>query len=347
MQTPRAQLARPRLRQEFVGAVRAREDPIMAQRTRGADLSTWIDRWLAHLEVERALSPATVSAYASDLARFVDHVESEGVTRAEDLDSPVVSTFLVSLARPEPPRTGAAGAPPRSPRAALGARSAARTLSAVRGFAKFLLRERVLQADPTALAERPRLGRKLPRTPARADLARILALPDGATLRGARDRALLHLAYASGLRASELCNLRTFDLDRMRGVVSVLGKGGKRRLVPVGDLALREIDRYLVLRSASPKRDLPHLFPGRGGKPYTRQALFAMLRRIALGAGVAAPISPHKLRHAFATHLLEGGADLRSVQAMLGHADLATTEIYTHVARGRVREVHARTHPRG
>jgi len=319
----------------------------MGNRARGADLSTWVDRWLAHLGVERALSSATISAYASDLARFIDHVEGEGVSRAEDLDPPVVSTFLVSLARPEPEPETATGAPGRKPRAALGARSAARTLSAVRGFAKFLVRERVLAADPTALAERPRLGRKLPHTPQRADLARILALPDGATLRGARDRALLHLAYASGLRASELCNLRTFDLDRTRGVVSALGKGGKRRLVPVGDLALREIDSYLVLRAQSDKRDLPHLFPGRGGKPYTRQALFAMLRRIALGAGVVGPISPHKLRHAFATHLLEGGADLRSVQAMLGHADLATTEIYTHVARGRVREVHARTHPRG
>jgi integrase/recombinase XerD len=318
----------------------------MASSPRGADLATWVDRWLAHLEVERALSPATVSAYASDLARFVDHVEAEGISRAEELDAPVVSTFLVSLARPEAEPASATPSA-RAPRAALGARSAARTLSAVRSFAKFLLRERVLAADPTALAERPRLGRKLPRTPGRADLALILALPDGSTLRGARDRALLHLAYASGLRASELCNLRTFDLDRSRGVVSVLGKGGKRRLVPVGDVALREVDAYLVLRAASPKRDLPHMFPGRGGKPYTRQALFAMLRRIALGAGVSGPISPHKLRHAFATHLLEGGADLRSVQAMLGHADLATTEIYTHVARGRVREVHARTHPRG
>ena len=311
---------------------------------RGADLATWIDRWLDHLRIERALAPATIAAYASDLARYVAHLEGAGVApRAEALDGAAVSRWLVSLASPTAPEApGAAGG-----RAALGARSAARALSAVRGLCRFLVRERVLEVDPTVLVERPRLSRKLPRSPARDDLARLLDLPDGSSARGARDRALLFLAYACGLRASELCNLRTFDVDRQRGVVSVLGKGSKRRLVPVGDLALREVDRWLAFRASSPHAASPHLFPGRSGGALTRQALFALLRRHALGAGVRGPISPHKLRHAFATHLLEGGADLRAVQAMLGHADLSTTEIYTHVARGRVREVHARTHPRG
>lgn len=316
---------------------------------RGADLATWIDRWLDHLRIERALAPATIAAYASDLARFVAHLEEAGVaSRAEMLDAAAVSGWLVSLASPTAPEAPASGMPaPRGGRAALGARSAARALSAVRGLCKFLVRERVLEVDPTVLVERPRLSRKLPRSPGRDDLARLLDLPDASSARGARDRALLFLAYACGLRASELCNLRTFDVDRQRGVVSVLGKGSKRRLAPVGDLALREVDRWLTFRAASPHAASPHLFPGRAGGALTRQALFALLRRHALGAGVRGPISPHKLRHAFATHLLEGGADLRAVQAMLGHADLSTTEIYTHVARGRVKEVHSRTHPRG
>jgi integrase/recombinase XerD len=312
---------------------------------RGPDLATWIDRWLDHLRIERALAAATIAAYASDLTRFVGHLEARvgAAPRAEELDAAAISAWLVSLASPTVPDAAGSGLA----RGALGARSAARALSAVRGLCRFLVRERVLEVDPTALVERPRLARKLPRSPARDDLARLLALPDASTPRGARDRAMLFLAYACGLRASELCGLRTFDVDRQRGVVAVLGKGGKRRLVPVGDLALREVDRWLAVRAASAHASSPHLFPGRSGGAITRQALFALLRRHALGAGVRGPISPHKLRHAFATHLLEGGADLRAVQAMLGHADLSTTEIYTHVARGRVKEVHARTHPRG
>ncbi len=308
-----------------------------------ADVATWIDRFLDHLRIERALAGATVAAYASDLVRFAAHLEVLGTVRAEALDASAVSTWLVSLASPSEPEPGDVAAP----RGALGARSAARALSAVRGFCRFLVRERVLDADPTSLVERPRLARRLPRPPARDDLARLLALPDAATARGARDRALLFLAYACGLRASELCGLRTFDVDRQRGVVAVLGKGGKRRLVPVGDLALRELDRWLEVRAVSPQAASQQLFPGRSGGSLTRQALFILLRKYALVAGVRGSMSPHKLRHAFATHLLEGGADLRAVQAMLGHADLSTTEIYTHVARGRVREVHARTHPRG
>lgn len=183
-----------------------------------------------------------------------------------------------------------------------------------------------------------------------SDIVSIAARPDDATARGLRDVAMIHLIYACGLRVSELVGLRIADLDRERGVVSVLGKGGKRRLVPVGEVALEHIDRYLkdgrpeVAERSRAQSNALFLSPR--GKPLTRQGFWKLLKRYARAAGVTTPTSPHKLRHSFATHLLQGGADLRAVQAMLGHADLGTTEIYTRVAQDHLRAAHAKAHPR-
>ncbi len=292
-------------------------------------LSGWIDAYLDHLRVERALSRATVEAYAKDLSKLVALAEEQGVDAAAGIDGPLVAAYLAAL--------GHSG---------ISARSAARHLSAVRGFAKFLLRERVLEADPTALVDRPKLGRKLPRVLSFDEVRALLDAPEPATPRGVRDRAMLQLMYAAGLRVSELVGLKLNDVDRRRGLVSAFGKGNKRRLVPIGETALEALDGYLAVRSLHPAAGSSVLFLSPRGRAMTRQGFWKIVARYARGVGIQRAISPHKLRHSFATHLLEGGADLRSVQTMLGHTDIATTEIYTHVADGHLRRTYARSHPR-
>jgi integrase/recombinase XerD len=293
------------------------------------DLSTAIDAYLDHLRVERGLSANSVSAYAVDLAKLAAFAESRGVTDTERLDAVVVTRFLVWLDK-----------------SGLGARSAARHLSAVRGFCRFLVRERQTPSDPTLLIASPRLGRRLPAVLSFEEVMRLLAAPDPSRPRGLRNRAMLSVMYAAGLRVSELCSLKLGDLDLKRGFVSVLGKGGKRRVVPLGEVALADLDAYLTGVRAAPPRRHPALFLSSWGKPLSRQAFWKLIVRHARQVGITKPISPHKLRHSFATHLLEGGADLRSVQAMLGHANLATTEVYTHVAPDHVRRAHQKAHPR-
>jgi integrase/recombinase XerD len=294
------------------------------------ELSGWVDAYLDHLRVERALSPRTVEAYACDLAKLCDHAGTQGVSTPEGLDHTVVSTFLVAL--------GAAG---------IGARSAARHLSAARGFVRFLMRERALEADPCTLIERPRIGRRLPKVLSFEEVTRLLDAPDATTTRGARDRAMLQVMYAAGLRVSELVGLKLADIDRRKGVVTAFGKGGKRRLVPIGEVALEALDAYLARRGEHPlAAGTTVIFLSPRGKAMTRQGFWKLILRYARGVGITKPSSPHKLRHSFATHLLQGGADLRSVQTMLGHSDISTTEIYTHVADDHVRAAYARAHPR-
>jgi integrase/recombinase XerD len=291
------------------------------------DLHRWIDVYLDHLRVERGLAKNTLEAYARDLGSLAARLP-EG-SDVERVDAELVARLLVDNVR-----------------RGFGARSSARQLSALRGFFKFLLKERAIKVDPAALVERPRLGRKLPKVLSFAEVERLLDTPPRDTDRGVRDRAMIQLMYASGLRVSELCGLKLGDLDLARGIVRAFGKGGKRRLVPVGEAALDAIGAYL--RDVRPKattRD-PSLFLSPRGGPLTRQGFWKLLKRYARVAGITTPLSPHKLRHSFATHLLRGGADLRAVQAMLGHADLGTTEIYTRVAQDHVRAAHARAHPR-
>ena len=282
-----------------------------------------------HLRVERALSAHTLAAYAKDLAKFVEFAEARGVKRVKELDLGLLSDWLASLGR-----------------AGLGPRSAARHLSAARGFVKFLVREGALSDDPTRLLVRPRIGRKLPNTLSLDELLRLLEAPDTSTLRGLRDRAMLSVAYAAGLRVSELVGLKLGDLDLQRGIVSAYGKGGKRRLVPLGEVALAHLDAYLAQREAPEGSRDTTLFRSPRGGPLTRQGFWKIVGRYARVAGVSGRVHPHRLRHSFASHLLSGGADLRAVQTLLGHAHVVTTEIYTHVSRDHVRAAHRRSHPR-
>jgi integrase/recombinase XerD len=294
------------------------------------DLHRWIDGYLDHLRVERALSAHTVEAYAHDLGKLATHAETQDVSDVRELTATIIGTYLAKLGRE-----------------GLGARSAARHLSAVRGFVKFLLRERAIEIDPCALVQRPRTSRKLPRVLGLEEVLSILDAPKDLGFRGARDRALLAFLYGAGLRVSEATGLMLGDVDRKKGVVTPLGKGGKRRLVPLGEHALAALDTYLEERAKSPHSiNSKVLFLSPRGGPLTRQGVWKLLRAYARGVGIDKPSSPHKLRHSFATHLLEGGADLRSVQALLGHADIATTAIYTHVADDHVRAVFRKAHPR-
>ncbi|HZO15025.1 MAG TPA: site-specific tyrosine recombinase XerD [Polyangiaceae bacterium] len=289
-----------------------------------------VDAYLDWLRVERHLSERTLTAYASDLGRFMAHAESVGATEAHSLTTSVVSSFLVSLGR-----------------ANISARSAARYLSSVRGFCRFLVREKLLEADPCALVDRPRLGRRLPATLTFEEVKALLDAPATHTARGRRDRAMLYMMYSAGLRVSELVRLELADVDRRRGVVRAFGKGEKRRLVPLGEPALAALDGYLSDRArhrhAASSRVL---FLSPSGGSLSRQAFYKRVVAYARACGIDKPVSPHKLRHSFATHLLQGGADLRSVQAMLGHADLTTTEVYTHVVGDHARRAFRRAHPR-
>ena len=293
-------------------------------------MDRWIDTYLDSLRVERGLAGSTIAAYARDLAAFAAHAEQRGVDDVAEIGSSLVSSFLVQLGR-----------------RGLSARSAARYLSSIRGFCRFLVTERTLAADPCVLVDRPKLGRRLPHTLSFEQVLRLLEAPGAATARARRDGAMLHVMYAAGLRVSELVGLQLGDVDLRRGIVSAFGKGNKRRLVPLGEVAIERVETYLPDRAQHRQAaHSPVLFLSPRGGALTRQAFHKNVRRYALAAGIDNNVSPHKLRHSFATHLLENGADLRVIQELLGHASISTTEIYTHVAGSRLREVHDQFHPR-
>jgi integrase/recombinase XerD len=290
----------------------------------------WVDDYLEHLAIERALARNTLEAYAHDLRELVSYLEAHEVSLAE-ADAEHVAGFLAQLET-----------------RAVGARSQARYLSSVRGLFRFLWTTRAIARDPTELLERPRQRQGLPVVLSHAEVEALLAAPDLTEPRGVRDAAMLYTMYASGLRVSELVNLQAADVMAERGLLKVEGKGKKQRLVPIGEVALRAIARYArEVRPGWAKPSERRLFVSARGHGLTRQAFWLVVRRYVLASGIFKPVSPHKLRHSFATHLLEGGADLRAVQSMLGHADIATTQIYTHVLGDRLRQVHARYHPRG
>ena len=283
------------------------------------------------LLVERGLASRSVDAYAGDLIRFAVYARQAGKS-FDAIDGGDVAGWLVSLSK-----------------AGISARAQARKLSALRGFYKFLLIERHVQSDPTALITGPKLPRKLPHVLTFEEVEMLLGAPDRSSPRGVRDFAMIQLLYASGLRVSELVGLKLADIDVDQSFVSVLGKGSKRRLVPFGEVAREAIGTYM--RDTRPRwaerARSPHLFLTERGTGMTRQGFWKLLGRYARTAGIDKAISPHKLRHSFATHLLERGADLRSVQTMLGHADIATTQVYTHVTSDHVKAAHSRFHPRG
>jgi integrase/recombinase XerD len=297
----------------------------------GPSLDVAIQQFLDHVRVERELTPATVAAYGSDLADFARFAASRGTEEARAVRSIDLLDYLVRLTERK-----------------LSARSQARRLIALRQLFRFLKAERLCDGDPTEEIDLPRFGRRLPDFLTVDEIDRLMAAPDRATPRGARDGAMLETLYATGLRVSELVKLRLRDVNFDAGYLMTLGKGRKERLVPVGEVALSGLRAYVEGARAelSAGRALGALFLTHHARPMTRQGFWKLLGRYAVAAGIRKRISPHKLRHSFATHLVERGADLRAVQAMLGHADIGTTEIYTHLSRSHLRKVYDRFHPR-
>ena len=289
-----------------------------------------LDQYLVHLRVERGLLPATLESYARDLREYLDWLARQGVRRLALVTEPLVLQHLGALQL-----------------RGLSRASQARHLAALRGLHKFASAEGIAPLDPSEGVGATRGSRPLPNFLSVGEVDRLLSQPDVRTSQGTRDRAMLEVLYASGLRVSELVALPLSAIDPQAGVVRVRGKGGKERIVPVGERARDCLGTYLA--SARQRllgvRRSPDLFVTPRGGRMTRQGFWKLLGRYARGAGIARRVYPHSLRHSFATHLLERGADLRAVQAMLGHADIATTQIYTHVDRARLKAVIAK-HPR-
>ena len=295
------------------------------------DPKALIDRFLDAIWMERGLSENTLGAYRADLIALNQRLSARGVelpraSRADILD------YIASRVE--------AGAKPRS---------TARQLSSFRRFYRYLLREGMLSEDPTAQIAMPKIGRALPQSLTEEEVEALLAAPVVSEPLGHRDRAMLEVLYATGVRVSELINLKMSQINLNQGVLRIVGKGDRERLIPLGDEAQDWIKEFVdgprieILL----ERQTDYLFPTRRGDRMTRQAFWHIIKRYAKKAGVKKKLSPHTVRHAFATHLLNNGADLRVVQLLLGHSDVSTTQIYTHVARERMKELHSRHHPRG
>lgn len=292
--------------------------------------------YLQHLKVERNLSPHTLDAYATDLLQLLEHLAEQGVTTTAQVTAPALLSFLQALTR-----------------RGLSSRSQARRWVAVRGLFRWLRVENLIAVDPTQGIRMPKSGSKLPELLSRAEIEALLAAPGVDTPLGLRDTAMLEFMYATGCRVSEACDLELDALHLDQGLVILTGKGSKQRMVPLGDCALVATLAYLeagrpqlIAKARGATRRNLYVFLNHRGGRLSRQGFFKRLREHATAAGITRAISPHKLRHSFATHLIEGGADLRAVQTLLGHADISTTQVYTHLSQAHVRHAYDRHHPR-
>lgn len=301
-------------------------------KAREARLDEAIGRFIQYLTIERGFSIHTVAAYRRDLSRFAIFARSRGCNAPGAATRRLVTTHLGGLQ--------AAG---------LSAASLRRHMASLRSFYRFGILEGLTKTDPTQNVESPRGWRRLPRTLTTGEVSRLLDLPVEPSPAGLRDDALIELLYATGMRISELASLSVSEINLDVGYLIATGKGRKQRIIPLGETSLRKLRRYLA--ESRPRLRKPasggRLFLNRRGGGLTRQGCWKILRKQARRAGIPRTVSPHMLRHSFATHLLENGADLRSVQALLGHADLSTTQIYTQVSSGRLKQIHNRMHPRG
>ncbi|HWP23414.1 MAG TPA: site-specific tyrosine recombinase XerD [Candidatus Binatia bacterium] len=293
--------------------------------------SPTVDAFLSMVSVERGLAKNTIEAYSRDLTQLTEYLLESGAAGWQEVDTARLRSHFAALRRK-----------------GLSPRTIARHAVTVRRLFRFLEGEEVIGENPMPKLLPVRGPRKLPHTLSADDVRKLLAQPDGLKPLGARDQAMLELLYGTGLRVSELVQLQTGRINFQGNYLTVKGKGARVRAVPFGRWAREKLDRYM--REVRPRllkgKSSPFVFTNRSGKPLTRQGFWKLLRRYALGAGIEKKVTPHTLRHSFATHLLEGGADLRAVQAMLGHADISTTQIYTHVDGARLKAVHRQFHPR-
>lgn len=295
-------------------------------------MNDYLDLFISYLAVEKGLAANTQEAYSRDLARYLDFLEKQGRRAPGSVTSADIALFLGKLKD--------AGIAPRS---------RARCLSAIRMFHKFLMIENYSDSNPASIIDAPRTLHKLPEFLVMQEVDALFAVCEGSSNEDVRDLAMLELLYATGLRVSELINLKLREVNLDAGYLMTMGKGSKERLVPIGESASRRVKAYreLVRYKLDPAGKNVFLFLSRLGDAMSRQAFWNIIKKRASQAGISKNISPHTLRHSFATHLLENGADLRSVQIMLGHADLSSTQIYTHVTRERLKKLHQKIHPRG
>ena len=291
-----------------------------------------IDQFINYLVVEKGLAPKTIDAYSRDIICYCDFLNKNKRNRFSEEDTTFILQHLILLRK-----------------SGLGARTRARHLVSIRGLYRFLVEEKILRHDPARLIDLPKVSLKLPHVLSTQEIELLLEAPDTTKALGIRDAAMLELLYAAGLRVSELVNVKLQDINLEAGFVRIFGKGSKERIVPIGLHAKEKINLYLKTSRPAHLRQTqsPYLFVVRDGKPMTRQGFWKLLRRYATQVGLSKRITPHSFRHSFATHLLEGGADLRAVQIMLGHVDISTTQIYTHVTRDHLKKLHQKFHPRG
>jgi len=289
------------------------------------------EAFMDYLKVEKGLAANSVLAYDRDLRKYLDHLKSKGVSAPSAITRPLISDFLFS----------------QRPR--LAPVSISRLLSTIKSFHRFLVREKISNSDPSGLIDSPKLDKKIPNFLTGLEVVELLKAPNLKNAHGLRDKAILELLYACGLRVSEVSSLKLVDPNLEVGFIKCQGKGSKERLVPLGKTARHFLERYLAeaREKLRHKKITTFLFLAQGGRPLSRQSIWKMIKAMAKKAGIRKRVSPHTLRHSFATHLLEHGADLRSVQEMLGHASITTTQIYTHVNQLRLKEIHKKFHPRG
>jgi integrase/recombinase XerD len=291
-----------------------------------------LDQFLHYLIVEKGLSKNTIEAYSHGLNRFMEHLKEKNLREWTEVSKFDVKAFLLSLKR-----------------RGLSMKTVVRNLAAIRTFFKFLVQEGILEANPIEEVESPKVSKTLPKILSLKEVELLLEQPNPETPLGIRDRAMLEVLYATGMRVSELMRLPMNQINLEGGFVVLFGKGSKERMVPLGSEAMKWVTLYLetVRQKLAKERESPFLFINRSGKGMSRQRFWKNLKTFGQRAGIRKRITPHLLRHSFASHLLERGADLRSVQMMLGHVDISTTQIYTHVTGERLKKVHQRYHPRG
>jgi integrase/recombinase XerD len=295
-------------------------------------MDSLLDQYMNYLLVEKGLAKKTLASYSSDILRYIHYLKNNGIHHINHTDTQNILQYLILL-RDQGMGTG----------------SRARHLVSLRGFYKFLVQEKILDHNPAKVVDLPKRSVTLPDVLSTHEIKQLIDTPDLKTPIGIRDAAMIELIYAAGLRVSELIGLKLQDVNLEGCFVRVFGKGSKERVVPFGMYAKEKIDMYLMnARSILLKERISaYLFVARAARPMTRQGFWKLLNRYTQKAGIVKKITPHTLRHSFATHLLEGGADLRVVQVMLGHVDIATTQIYTHVAQSHLKEMHKKFHPRG
>jgi integrase/recombinase XerD len=290
-----------------------------------------VDNFLSYLSLERGLAKNTIVSYREDLQAYGDFLRQRSIDALSRTNRNDIVNFMLFQKDK-----------------GLAANSVARRLAAIKMFYRFLVRERILKSDPTSLIDSPKLWKKIPQTLSLNEVESLMAQPDFRDKQGIRDRAILETLYATGMRVSEAVNLKTDNVNLDIGFLRCIGKGNKERVIPLGKKAVASIWRYLEASRPhlAKKKETPFLFLNRSGNKISRQSLWKLLKKYARAARIKKPIRPHILRHSFATHLLERGADLRSVQEMLGHTNISTTQIYTHVNRERLKSIHKMFHPR-